>query len=206
MRIIYSVFISLIISTTAHSLPNNYVEFGFGATQFDLAKRLNTSSSSVKPSPAGKLLVAGRLNNNPYAWFETGYKYNGSFTDSSTDNQPTEIVSTKSKYTSHSLTFGLKLTTLPYNKFAAYARLGAGKNKIFLTENVNTTNRSNNSVVSTKMSENKSTSTYYGGAGFSFAVNHLSRLNFEYQQVNYSIEGVDLIDHSGFITYKMFIR
>lgn len=206
MRLLSTIFFLTFLSTTTNALPNNYVEFGLGATQFELAKNLNTSNSSVTPSPSGKILIGGRLNKSPHFWFETAYQYNGSFNNTSNDTRLTQNIKNDTVYKSHSVTFGLKLTTLPYENFATYARFGAGINKVFMTTDTLTTDTATSSTTRDSSSENKSNTTYYGGGGFSFAVNKRSHLNFEYQLINYTIDDTNLSDHVAFMTYKIFIR
>jgi len=206
MRLTFTLFLLAFVSCNTHSLPNNYFEYGFGATQFDLAEKLDTSNGSIGPSPAGKILVGGRITKSPYVWFETGYKYNGSFETKSSDSQLNETISTNTTYKSQSVIFGLKITTRPYEKFAMYTRFGTGFNKISSTSKSLTTNTDNSSTSSSSSSDSKNSNTLYGGGGFSLAVNQRSHLNVEYQMVNYSIEGETLTDHTAFVTYKIFIR
>lgn len=183
--------------------PLNYFEVGFGATNLGLMEKVNTSAE-VSPAASARVLIGGKLTSKNL-WFETMYQYNGQFEDSRTDVQGTITEKDVTTYSNHSVSFGLKATTNPYNPLSVFLKGGVGFNRYSKELSSTSSDSSNNSVSSTRESFTKTSNLFYAGAGLSLKLTHKTKINFDVTSTQYSIFDTEVNDIAAFVSYNKFL-
>jgi len=181
----------------------NYFEVGFGATNFDLMKQLD-SNGEASPAASFKALIGGKLTSKNL-WFESIYQFNGQFEDRRTDTQGTITEKDITTYSSHSVSFGLKATTNPYHQLAGFLKGGIGFNRLTTQLSSTSSDTSDNSITNSKESDTETASLFYGGAGLSFKISHKTNLNFDVTTTRYSVSGNTFTDTAAFVSYHKFL-
>jgi hypothetical protein len=208
MRSLYfltSFLLLLLISTQSHaygyvasSKKSGYLEIGFGATQFEFTDKY-LADYEIAPSPSIKLVYGGRIGRSQFTWFVFNYTNNGAFKteDSTTVNDEVNT------FRSQSIAMGLKLTTAPFKKASAYARLGAGRIMLEEREESFTSNTSN--LISNEYNTTLSNHAYLG-LGANFSISRNARLGIEAQQMQYKIQELSLADTTVMLTFTRYLK
>lgn len=190
------------------SSKNNYIEIGTGATQFGFAEDY-LSEYNVDPSPNLKLLFGGRIGKSPNAWFELGYNYNGAFITENTEtdfNGQTDVTEVdRDKFSSQSISLGLRLTTNPYRTLSSFIRLGGGQMYTHI-RNTSTYSFADDTPNSRSESFEEYKETFlYGALGAGIQMNRYNRISIEVQQNQYSLENVDFEDNLLSLSWIKFL-
>jgi hypothetical protein len=180
------------------SSKSGYVEAGFGATQFGLVTDY-LSEYNIPPSLSMKLLLGKRIARNHNTWFEFSYAYNGAFQTKDSSAESSKVVT----YSSQSIAMGLKFTTAPYKRAAAYVRAGGGRLMMDSREEDFTPNTSH---LLSNQYESTLTNHFYGGIGANFVLGRKARVGIDVQQMQYKIEETSFADNTVSLTYTRFFK
>lgn len=195
-------------SSFISSSKNNFIEVGFGGTQFGYVDEF-LPEYEVKPSLNLKVKFAGRIGRKPHAWFELGYQYNGAFVTQEVftyDNGQTQVTeAVEDTYSSQSLSLGFRFTTHPYKPVAGYFRLGGGRLMTTLENQTSERFANDGSSQSSRDSIEFESDFIYGAVGLSFKINRKQRLSIDAQQNHYEFNGAQLNDNLVTFNWSKFL-
>ena len=133
------------------------------------------------------------------------YQFNGQFEDTDTDVQGTQTTKQIDTYQNHSVAIGIKATTNPLAKYSTYVRTGLGANLVRKDISITTSDSSDDSVVKSSDSENKSGQLLYFAIGAAFSFQHRTSINLDLSTTSFKYDGEDINDTAVFLTYKSFL-
>jgi hypothetical protein len=180
------------------SKTTGYVNINLGATQFGFVDQF-LEDYEITPSPSLEVLFGGRIGRSKHTWFEFSYAYNGAFKTEDSGDADGVIINT---YRNQSISMGIKLTTAPHKKAAAYARLGGGRLMYELRSEI----FSNTSGLLANHYQSSLTNHGYLGLGANFAIGRNARLGFEVLQKQYNLNSNALTDNTAMVTFTRYLK